>query len=608
MVAEPAGGKSIADLSVRRFHVDVGTREVREETLPCADLEDVLGGIARGFKVLAGRRVKDAYDPDATLVLNLGVLSGTAFMTGLRTFFHAYSPLKSSLGGAPAPMWTAGSCKFGSKLRWMGVEEVLFTGRAERPTLLRISPGPKFEFLDASDLKGRLVNDKIQELHRRYPEAHFAVLGPAGENFDRVRFAAIALSTENQLRSGDPKPRFCGRGGIGGVMGSKNLWAIAADGPDARDLGAPASFKDLNQEVARGPGSRRFRDRKRADGGGGTWANYEGLNPVHAMPEMNFRPTGTAKSAGLHRAEVEKGPYVVLDEACYRCGIRCHKNVYDKGPDGKPGKFRAKLDFEPLNLLSSNIGIFDIDPACDLVELVDQYGMDSISLGVTLSYVMEYNRRHPDRPVAGGLSYGDPHGAHRVIESVGRGEMPDLGQGSMRLSRALGETGYAMQCKGMEFAAYLPQTNPGYPFALAGGHMSMRTYLLLLYEKETGMDYWVDAITRRGPTILRDDVLGVCKFAGLDDEKMARAVSDQTGLQVGAADVRRVVMRSYLRGYALEKAQGFTAADYDMPAEVHEKVEPMQLPYFNTKEFFAELKGKVLRRFDEMLEAEKISV
>ena len=63
-----------------------------------------------------------------------------------------------------------------------------------------------------------------------------------------------------------------------------------------------------------------------------------------------------------------------------------------------------------------------------------------------------------------------------------------------------------MHCKGVEFPAYLPQTNPGYPWALAGGHMSMNTYLLLLYKKETGMDYWVDAIAKWGWLAIRDDL------------------------------------------------------------------------------------------------------
>ena len=121
--------------------------------------------------------------------------------------------------------------------------------------------------------------------------------------------------------------------------------------------GASASplLKKLNLEVARGEGSRRFRDKDKGNGGGGTWANYEALNPVHAMPETNFNPTGTDASVPLYRANVEEGPYVIKDEACYRCGIKCHKNVYDRTGDGKAGKFRAKLDFEPLCLLSSSV-------------------------------------------------------------------------------------------------------------------------------------------------------------------------------------------------------------------------------------------------------------
>ena len=545
MVAEPRPARRIEEFAIARFHVDLSRGAVRREDLPCRDLDDVLGGIARGFKLLQGLAVADPYAPKATLVLNLGVLSGTEFMTGLRTFFLGYSPLKRSKAGAPAPMWSAGSGKFGTKLRHCGVEEILFTGRAPKPTLLRVSGDGAFEFLDASDLAGKTVNEKIQALHERYPDAHFAVIGPAGENWKTVRYAAVGLSTINQLRSGDPKARYCGRGGFGGVMGSKNLLAIVADAPDPKGSPPDPLLKDLNVEVARGEGSRRFRDKAKDNGGGGTWANYEAMNPSHAVPEMNFVPTGTDASHPLHRPAVEAdGRFLIKDEACYRCGIKCHKNVYDKGEDGKAGRFRAKLDYEPLNLLSRNLGIFDVDAACDLVELVDELGMDSISLGVTLSYVMEYNKRHPDAPLAGGLSYGDAAAAAKVIEDVGRGRLAQLGQGTKALSEELDETGYAMHSKGVEFPAYLPQTNPGYPFALAGGHMSMRTYLLLLFERETGMDYWVEAITGRGPSIMRDDLLGVCKFAGLKDDRMCEAVKAIAGLEMSKADLHAAIRRT----------------------------------------------------------------
>ncbi len=589
----------VGDRSFVRFHVDLSTSDVRREEVRCADLEDALGGIARGFKLLEDRPVQDAYAPEATLVMNLGLLSGTAFMTGLRTFFHAYSPLKSSRSGAPAAMWTAGSGMFGTKLRRLGVDEVLFAGRAPRPTLLHIAPGPEFAFLDASDLAGKDTNEKIQELHARWADAHFAVIGPAGEHWEACRYAAIALSTVNQLKSGDNKARFCGRGGIGGVMGSKNLLAIAADTPEKKGASVPPLIKEINLEVARGDGSRRFRDRKRHNGGGGTWANYEALAPVHAVPEMNFAPTGTDASLALCRPAVEEtGRWVIQDEACYRCGIRCHKNVYDADD---PKKFRAKLDYEPLNLLSGNVGLFDVDRICDLVELTDRLGMDSISLGGSLAYACEYNRRHPDRPIAGGLSYGDADALEKTITAIGTGRLPQLGQGTKRLSEELDETGYAMHSKGVEFPAYLPQTNPGYPFALAGGHMSMQTYLLLLYERETGMDYWVDAITRRGLAIMRDDLIGICKFSGMPSKRVAEAIGALTGLQVTAEDLSEAVRRTYLRGYRIEQRQGFGAGDYDLPAEVHREYEEIDLPHFLSAEFFAELKTKVLARFDAML-------
>jgi len=604
-------GKQPTEFTVERFWVDLTQQTVRHEAARCEDLEDVFGGIARGFKMLEGKAVEDAYDPAATLIMNLGLLSGTEFMTGLRTYFHAYSPLKRAKNGRPSAMWSAGSGKFGTKLRYLGVEEVVFTGACAQPTLLRIhrpdpNGPPEFEFLDGQFLKGSMVNRRMQTLHKRYPEAHIATIGPAGENYRQVRFAAIALSTENQLKSGDQKSRYCGRGGMGGVMGSKNLMAIVADTKDVHGEKAPPVLKDLNKEVARGDGSRRFRDKKK-NGAGGTWANYEALNPVHSMPEMNFNPTGVDISLRLHRDNVEQDDYVVKDEACYRCGIRCHKNVYDEAPNGKPGHFRAKLDFEPLNLLSSNIGIFDIDDAVDLVDLVDEFCMDSISCGVSLAYAMEYNRRHPDQPIAEGLSYGDFEKTVDILVKMGTGKCEQVGQGSLRMAEQQGELGYAMQAKGVEFPAYLPQTNPGYPWALAGGHMSMRTYLLVLNERETGMDYWVDAITNRGLSILRDDFLGVCKFSGMPNDKMCEAIEALCGLHVEPNDLERTIRRVFLRGYRLEQEVGFTLEDYVIPEEAHYEYKQIELPYFNTPQFFHDLRQQVTDRFQQMMVEEGLA-
>ncbi len=582
------------DFEFTRYHVDLTTRQVRFDRLHCEDLLDALGGIARATKLLDQVTVEDPYAPAAPLVMNLGILSGTRVMTGLRTYFHGYSPLKASKAGAPGLMWSAGSGKFGTKLRGLGIDEVVFTGRCETPTMLHLTASPdggpaKLEFLDAGDLVGMHVNPKIQELHRRFPEAHFAVIGPAGEAFETVRYASIALSTENQLKTGDPKPRFCGRGGYGGVMGSKNLQAIIADGPNPSASGR--GLKEVNKLINLGNGSRVYRET-------GTWRMMVMQHEVGQLPQYNFHPPADDRATALQRPQFEQGPYVVKSESCYLCGIKCHKNVYDEDADGEAGRFRVKLDYEPLALLSTNLGIYDPDHALELVLLCDELCMDSISLGATLSYAMEWNRRHPGEQIAGGLSYGDFDGVVAAVNAIAEGRLEELGQGSLRLAMALGETGYAMQTKGVELPAYQPHSNPGYPWALAGGHMSMRTFILAIVERETGLDYWVDAITNRGAQYILSDIDGLCKFAGIDHEAHAEALRVAVGLDVTADDLEAAVARVFVQGYANERRRGFGPDDYVLPAEAHERLETSTLPYFNTAEFFQDVQSRVMEELD----------
>ncbi len=587
-----------------RYHVDLGAGTATRERRACEDLEDVLGGIARSYKLLSGLSVTDPYDPAAPLVVNIGLLTGSRVMTGLRTYLTGYSPLKASLSGAPGFMWSAGSGNFGPKLRGLGIDEMVLTGGSPRPTLLHLAPGAdgeptRFSFLDASDLAGLPVDERIRGLHGRFPGAHFAVIGPAGEHWQSVAYAGVYLSTDNQFESGELKVRACGRGGFGGVWGSRNLLAIAADGPNPR--GSGAGLKEINREINLGPGSARYRDL--ANDRGGTWRTYKMMHEVGNMPEYNFAPTGSDRGADLYRANVEAGPYTVRAEGCYLCGIRCHKNTYDRDPSGAEGRFRTKVDYEPIVLLGPNLGIYDPDRVFDLIALTDELGMDSISLGVTLGYAMEYNRRHPDHPVAGGLSYGDFSATRAAITAAGEGRLSEIGQGAKRLSEQTGETGYAYHSKGVEYPGYLPQTNPGFPWALAGGHMSMRTFFLIVLERETGLDYWVDAITNRGPLYMLDDITGMCKFANVSPEVEAEAIRAAVGLAVTADDLEQAVWRTYLRGYGGERRQGFGPADYVVPDEAHDANPNIQFPHFNTRAFFAALQERVLATFDQRVAA-----
>lgn len=593
-----------SDVLYSRCTVDLATGSATFEEVPCANLEDVLGGFGRSFQLLAQRDIAQAYVPENPLIVNTGLLTGSNVMTGLRAYFSAYSPLKASAKGLPAAMWSAGSGKFGSKLKWTGIDEVIFEGRSQAPVYAVFSEGengPRAELQPADALAGLDTHQKIMHLRDLYPDAHFAVIGAAGEHYENVYYAAVALSTETQLKSGDDKCRFAGRGGMGSMMGYKNLLAIVAQSSDKLAKLLP-EVRDLNRAISTGPGSAKFRELNKG-GTGGTWSNYEPLHKMHVIPENNFRPKGDDTAARMFRPEIEK-THVIKAESCFRCGINCHKNVYEKGEDGKAGAFLAKFDYEPVNLLSTNLGIQGGDDTADLIRLVDNLGMDSISLGATISYVCDYNARHPEKPLFNGATFGQHAAIRELIDRTGRGELPEIGRGVMRLSNSLSEPGYAMQVKGLELPAYVPDTNPGYAWAIAGGHMTMATFMLLALQGDTSMEYWVDAITKKGLYQVRDDLLGSCKFAGMNHKMALTALKGATGLEVSQEELLAAVRRAFLRGLALEEKQGYTDVDYTLPAQVFEDPNPnLDTPNFLTPEFFGELKEKVWAVFRPEMEA-----
>ncbi len=588
-----------------RCTIDLPSRDVRLEDVPCRNPEEVLGGVGRSLQFLAKRTVTNAYTPENPLIVNTGIFTGSSVMTGLRTYFSAYSPLKVSGKGLPGAMWSAGSDKFGCKLRWTGVDEIILEGRANGPTVIvlrRGTEGPTVEFKPADHLLGLSCHDKIMRLHKDYPQdAAFAVIGPAAENYENCYFGAVALSTENLLKSGEDKCRFAGRGGMGSVMAYKRIIAIVAQAPDQLGKLKP-EIRDINRETGTGPGSRKFRETNKG-GLGGTWSGYEILGPFGLLPQNNFRPKGDDKPKLMARPSVEP-QFVIKAESCFRCGINCHKNVYEKTSDGGRGRFLAKFDYEPVNLLSTNIGIHDPNQAADLISLVDRLGMDSISLGTTVAYVLDFNERHPDKRMLNGATFGDFEKIKELIEGTGKGCYPEIGRGVKRLSEQVGETAYAMQCKGIEFPSYLPDTNPGYPWAIAGGHMSMATFLLLIAERDTSLEYWVKAITERGLFQLRDDMTGVCKFTAMSPDMVVKALQYEIGFEISAPELLATIRRMYMRGLWLERKQGFERSDYTLPSEVFDRPnDKLGLGPFITREFFSMLSERVWSVFDKEVAA-----
>ena len=591
----------------KRCTVNLGSGDMTIRDVPCRNLEDVLGGFGRSFQVLAERRITDAYSDENPLIVNTGLLTGSSAMTGLRTYFSGYSPIKGSRKGLPAAMWSAGSGKFGAKFKWTGLDELIFENRSPQPVYVVISQtdnGPVVELKPAEHLLGLSTHDKIMALQQAHADAHFAEIGPAGENWRNVYMGAVALSTENQLRSGEDKCRFAGRGGMGSLMGYKNVLALVAR---SRDRVKPLTpeVKQVNINVVKGGGSARLQPIKRG-GGGGTWAAYDVMQPFHAVPVNNFRPQGNDLPERLFRENVEQ-EYVIESAACFRCGITCHNNIYAKNADGSRGDFLAKFDYEPLNLLGTNLGIHEAGQAARLIQLVDNYGMDAISMGGTLAYVLAYNERHPDNKILNGAVFADYGKIRELIIETGEGRLPEVGRGSMRLSRSLDETGYAYHVKGLEIAAYQPETNPGYAWAIAGGHMSMGTYGMLIREGKSDVASWVRAITEDKLQIVGFDMVGLCKFFdivnGIGTGMVAACLKSEFDLEVSEEALRAAVRRAFLRGLALERRQGYEKDEYALPAEAADDPNPhIKLPNLTATDFFSELERKVWEVFEPEME------
>ena len=570
LTTDPA--REPAKILYRRCVLDLQTGEQTFADVPCNNLEDVLGGFGRSFQQLAKRPVGQAYCDENPLIINTGLLTGSTAMTGMRTYFSAYSPLKQSRKGLPAAIWSAGSGKFGAKFKWTGLDELILENRSSKPVYLVIrytDQGPQVKVKSAEHLCGLTTHEKIMALQQHYEDAHFAAIGPAGENWQQVLMGSVALSTENQLRSGEDKQRFAGRGGMGSLMGYKNVLALVAQAPDPK-MSLTDAVKKVNINVVKGGGAARLQPIKRG-GGGGTWAAYDVMQPFHAVPINNFRPQGNDLPERMLRENVEKD-YELESSACWRCGITCHNYVYEKKKDGSRGEFLAKFDYEPLNLLSTNIGVHDPGQAARLIQACDLMGMDAISLGVTISYLLAWNERHPDQPLLDGVRFGDYEKIRELIFETGQGNCPEIGSGSMRLAQKTSETDYAYHVKGLEIAAYQPETNPGYIWAIAGGHMTMGTYGMLIREGKTDFDSWVDAITRDKLQIVGFDMIGLCKFfditKGIGTQMVVDCLKSEFNLEVTAEDLRAAVRRAFILGLILEQMQGYTEAEYALPAEV----------------------------------------
>ena len=623
--------KAITDFAYTRVTFDVGTGGTRSCTQePVLDEMDFLGGIGRSFKILADHDVTDPFDPNAPLVINTGCLTGTQYMTGLRTYFSGYSPLKRTNTNRPMAVWSAMSGCFGRKFSYTGIGDLILTGRAEAPKILVIKQSPEGPLFTLQPVPEHLIGARVREkmlflneafndsAAKSYP-AQFAVLGPAGEHWDTVWYAAVVGSTQEQLMSGEDKWRFGGRLGMGSLLGSKNILAIVAYAEEDHYLKGDQRLKGINLELGRGEQSRGYRHPNNRDGLGGTGKNHKLLDGYGILPFKNFNPPGENVAVPVHLETMrDSADFIVIDKNCFGCQIACHQDFYEAPPEGKDtdvrlarknhGPYVGRYEFEPMELSGANLGILDPRGNLELARLDDDLGFDTISINVVLSFVMDYNSRG-NGTIGGGVQFGDISGATRLKEDIAYGRDSLLGKGVRTIAETTGGQEFAMHSKGVEFSAYLGQTNPGYPFAIAGGHMSMRTFLLYVMDpncQPESADYWVNQITTNGWKMVSKDLHGGCLFSMAPPEQVGMAIESLYGIPFSGAQVLEATYRAHMLGFALEQKQGATLHDYDMPQELFVGERKGDLPgaRFLTRPLFEEIRSRAL---DIMLsEAERL--
>lgn len=618
--------ETVTDYAFTRVHFDVSRGAViKREELPVQDDMDFLGGVGRSFKIVAEYDVTDPFAPGSPLVINTGCLTGTQFMTGLRTYFTAYSPLKRTREGVPMAAWSAMSGSFGRKFSYTGIGDLVLTGRASAPQILLVKQtdaGPELSLLPAPpEIVGARVHEKMAYLndrfndreHKTYP-AHFAVLGPAGEHWETVWYACIVGSTQEQVMTGEDKWRYGGRLGMGSVLGSKNIIAIVAHAENDFYRKGDERLKDINREIGRGEQSRGYRHPNNRDGLGGTGKNHRLLDGFGVLPFRNFAPPGDNVAVPVHLETMrESDAFIVIDKNCFGCQIACHQDFYDVPAEGKDpdwrkarqnhGPYLGRYEFEPMELSGANLGILDPHANLELARLDDDLGFDTISVNVVLAYLMDYNERGNGQ-VAGGIRFGDAEGARRVKEDIAYGREKLFGKGVRVISEAIGGKAFAMHAKGVEFSAYLGQTNPGYPFAVAGGHMSMRTFLLYVMDpncQPESADYWVHHITREGWKMVNKDLHGGCLFTMSPPDQIAQAVESIFGVPFSTERVLEATYRAHMLGFALERKQGTSIDDYTLPEEIFAGERKGDLPgaHFLTKDLFAEIRERVFKHMNE---------
>jgi len=504
------------------LHINLTTGTTTTAPIPQSILRKFMGGKGLAAHYLYNENPPgcDPLSPENLLAIMNGLLTGAPATNCVNFAVCAKSPLTGTWNDSHCNGW------WGTELRYAGYMGLLIKGRSQSPVYINIIDD-RVEILDATDLWGMdtfAIQTELKKRHSTDREARVLTIGPAGE-----RMAKLAgVFAEN---------RTAARGGLGAVMGSKHLKAVVVSGHGTYEPADPANFRSIrqriNEKVRNSSGVENLRNM-------GTAELVEVVNETGGWSTRNYT---TGRDDGL--CEKLDG-FAIKDKLwdggnrrrpCPGCAIQCsHLAVVQEG------KYRGLIhdgpEFESITLLGSNCGIDDPAVVTAAEHLCDKYGLDSMSTGSTISFLMEcYERGLISKEDTGGLelTFGNSDALIEVIHMMGKGEgalaFASNGTRDAALGIGQGSVDFAMNVKGLEIPAYLPQAAKGQALTYAVSdrgacHLRPWTYGKEVLGRGGQLDPMVT--TGKGEMVWDGqqrnaiyDSVGVCKFityaAGLDD-------------------------------------------------------------------------------------------
>jgi len=416
-------------------YIDLDRKTIKLEPIPVEWRRKFIGGRGLDAYLLYRNTPKgcDPLGPDNVVIVSAGLLGGTLASSGSRTHIAAKSPLTDLLGSASMGGF------FAPEMRFAGIDHFVIRGRANRPVYIYAHDG-EIEIRDADNLWGCGVYDTQARIHKELGDQETQVLciGQAGEN--RVRYASVMSGRKDAGA----------RTGMGAVLGSKNLKAIACRGTMEIEIKRPEEALEYNwQTIKKVISSKASQNMQRW----GTNFMFGITNTTGLVRTHNFQYNQLPKSEDLEAENLDR--YAIGMDGCFGCQVHCrHRYVIKEGEYA--GTYALGPDFSSQGAFGAEVGCRSMDTILVGNHLVNDYGIDTLEIGSMIGWAMELYEKGiiNDKDTHGlKLNWGNDQAVIELIKQVAfRKELGDiLAEGPLRAAEKFGPESlkYLIHVKGM---------------------------------------------------------------------------------------------------------------------------------------------------------------